>query len=99
MNKSNKANIKRYREQYQKVKSVIARHDPIGLLNQGAPEDEYELEISLILPMLCKSLSVTQLSAQLSSLFRDHYGDKTAGRKAMYEAIAADLMKLSGKDA
>src|SRR3569833_3633518 len=41
-----------YPEPFQWLADLLARHDPMGLIEMGAPEDEYEPEVGTILPRL-----------------------------------------------
>ena len=43
---------KAYGQLFSDVTAILARHDPVGLVGIGAPEDEYEPEVGTILPRL-----------------------------------------------
>ncbi len=58
-----------------KIKQIVDKYDPIGLLAGGAPEDEYTSEISDILIMLDKEVQKNQLSEKIIELFEKSFGE------------------------
>jgi hypothetical protein len=53
------------------VKSIINKNDPIGLLKQGSPPDEYDTEIKNIIIAItkCKTVQEFQQDGVLRVLF------------------------------
>ena len=43
---------KEYKELYNGVREIFIRTDPMGLIEGGSPNDEYDSEVSKILPEL-----------------------------------------------
>lgn len=46
-----------YRELYAEVSRLVREADPIHLIAIGAPDDEYDVEVSTILPRLHEAMS------------------------------------------
>ena len=70
------------------VESAINDADPIGLLELGAPSDEYAPEIGTIVPRLASVKQPDDVAAVLHSEFIRWFGDGTAGPRHAYEAPA-----------
>lgn len=56
-------------DEYIVVKSIIDEWDPIGLLNLGCPEDEYDPEIKDIVALLPNVKSVDELALRIRQVF------------------------------
>ncbi|QHJ70909.1 DUF1871 family protein [Planococcus halotolerans] len=56
-------------EEYIIVKSIIDDWDPIGLLDLGCPEDEYDPEIRDIVALLPHVKSVDELALRIRQVF------------------------------
>lgn len=75
------------------VKEIIDKNDPIGLLKQGSPPDEYDVEIKSIIDNASKCKTVKELQDKIYSIFRDSFGNETSGNKGLYLAIAKDIFE------
>lgn len=81
---------------YQALVAAVARAindaDPIGLLEGGAPADEYSPEIGTIVPRVANARSVDDVTAVLHEEFLRWFGEETAGlTQAAYEAPARHI--------
>lgn len=76
------------------VKKEINKHDPIGLLWIGAPDDEYHPEIPGIVHAVQIASSLGNLKNRIWKVFTDWFGDKTAGPEDRYRDLAKDLWKI-----
>jgi hypothetical protein len=70
------------------VERAINETDPIGLLEIGAPSDEYAPEIGTIVPRLATVERLDDVVAVLHEEFIRWFGDDTAGPQRVYEAPA-----------
>jgi len=70
------------------VEQAIDDADPIGLLDGGAPADEYSPEIGTIVPRVVQAQNVDEITATLHEEFLRWFGDGTAGPRHAYEAPA-----------
>jgi hypothetical protein len=75
------------------VERAINEADPIGLLESGAPADEYSPEIGTIVPKVVDAQSVDEITAVLHEEFVRWFGDDTAGRRQVYEAPARQIWR------
>lgn len=50
--RTNREKSDRYKAQLARVREIVNRHDPIGLMACGCPEDEYDPEVTRIVPLL-----------------------------------------------
>ncbi|WP_139058348.1 hypothetical protein [Shewanella sp. HN-41] len=92
MNKSEREQLKsRYRELWRIVDGAIRKEDPIGLLELGAPPDEYAPEVGTILPRLKSASSESELCSIIHQEFLHWFGEPTAGPETVYESIAKDI--------
>jgi hypothetical protein len=73
------------------VERAINETDPIGLLEIGAPSDEYAPEIGTIVPRLASVERLDDVVAVLHEEFIRWFGDDTAGPRHGYEESARDI--------
>lgn len=73
------------------IKEIINRLDPIGLLKQGAPDDEYDDEIKKIAIGLPICNSVTDIQELVYNIFKENFGQETAGDISLYLDIAKSI--------
>jgi hypothetical protein len=79
----------RYQRLVAAVERAINDADPIGLLELGAPSDEYAPEIRTILPRLENVRGLNEVVDVLHEEFLRWFGDDgTAGPREAYEAPA-----------
>jgi hypothetical protein len=80
------------------IRDIINRHDPIDFLDMGCPNDEYDDEVLLIIPLLEKCKTVKNLGQEILSIFVeccDAHGPNLIER---FEAIASDIFKMFNDD-
>lgn len=71
---------------------IFYRHDPVGLAEVGAPEDEYLPKAKEILPPLKEATSQEQLRSIIHSVFLRVFGaEETSGPESAYEALAQEI--------
>lgn len=78
----------RYQALVAAVERAISGADPIGLLEGGAPTDEYTPEIGTILPRIANAKQPDDVTDVLHEEFLRWFGDGTAGPRHAYEAAA-----------
>ena len=81
----------RYQDLVAAVERAINEADPIGLLEGGAPSDEYAVEIGTIIPRLAKAQRPDDVTDVLHEEFLRWFGDGTAGPRQAYEAPARQV--------
>ena len=75
------------------VERAINEADPIGLLELGAPSDEYAPEIGTIIPRLVNARDVDEVTAVLHEEFVRWFGSDTAGPRQPYEAPGRQIWR------
>lgn len=81
----------RYKSLVAAVARAIDDADPIGLLEGGAPADEYGPEIGTIVPRVVNAQSVEEVTTVLHEEFVRWFGNDTAGPRQAYEAPARQI--------
>jgi hypothetical protein len=82
----------RYLSLHRGLSELLYRHDPIGLAALGAPEDEYESEVSTIIPKLKGATGPDDVRRIVHEEFLHWFGDEqTAGPESAYNAIASEI--------
>ena len=72
--------------------ALLYRHDPLGLAAAGAPKDEYEPEVSTIIPRLKDANSAEDVRRIVHEEFLHWFdGEETAGPESAYSRIAQDI--------
>jgi hypothetical protein len=78
----------RYQALVAAVEHAINEADPVGLLEGGAPADEYCPEIDTILRRLSDAQQPGEVTGVLHEEFLRWFGEGTAGPRQAYEAPA-----------
>jgi hypothetical protein len=83
-----------YRPLTSAVARIIARADPVKLLALGAPGDEYDGEVAVIVPRLASATSEQDVQAIVRSEFVRRFGEECAGPPARYDEAAAAIWQV-----
>lgn len=71
---------------------VLYRHDPVGLVEIGAPKDEYWPEVEALLPCLREASSQEHLRRIIHSVFLQKFeAEETCGPESAYEGISKEI--------
>jgi hypothetical protein len=81
----------RYQDLVTAVERAINEADPIGLLDDGAPPDEYEPDIRRILPRLATVQRFDDVADVLYEEFVHWFDHAIAGPRETYEAPARQI--------
>jgi len=80
-----------YRPLRKAVAAIIAKVDPINLLALGAPGDEYDPEVTAILPLLASARTADEVCTIVRAEFARRFGDEVAGPHERYRDAAAAI--------
>ncbi len=83
-----------YKELYTKVREIFNKYDLIGLIDLGFPSDEYDQEISKILPMIDKSSNVEELSIAIVNIFNKNFEIDIKSSDKIVCDLSAELFEL-----
>jgi len=78
------------------LRDLFARHDPLGWIAVGAPNDEYEEQADMVLPRLLvlrgtDALAEAEVLRIVHEEFVKWFGAATAGPVERYASIAAEV--------
>jgi hypothetical protein len=76
---------------YGELVALLARHDPLHLIESGAPWNEYEPEAETILDRLHDATSAEALQRLIHEEFERWFGRTVAGSLESYNGVAAEL--------
>ena len=77
------------------VREIISKHDPIGLMAIGAPEDEYDPEVKTIVYQIKNVHTLEQIQDLLHQEFMRWLNEKSiVGERESYLEMAKDLHHL-----
>jgi hypothetical protein len=77
---------------FEELVELLCRHDPVGLAEIGAPEDEYWPEVEALLPRLREATSKDDLKRIIHSVFLQKFeAEETCGPESAYEAVADEI--------
>ena len=62
------------RQRWAELRSLVNEWDPIGLIEDGAPVDEYECVVGPLLRMLEERAPQAEIAAFLGAEFDEHFG-------------------------
>jgi hypothetical protein len=77
-----------YGSLYSDVSRLLREADPIGLIAIGAPDDEYDPEVSTILPRLRETNTVVDVQRIVHEEFVRWFGADIAGPLTDYADVA-----------
>jgi hypothetical protein len=80
-----------YGSLYAKVSCLLREADTMGLIAMGAPADEYDPEISTILPRLCEARAVDDVQRIVHEECMRWFGTDLIGPIADYAAVAEKI--------
>ena len=77
-----------YGRLYSDVSRLLREADPLGLIAMGAPDDEYDPEVSTILPRLREANAVVDVQRIVHEEFVHWFGADIAGPITAYADVA-----------
>jgi hypothetical protein len=86
--------IQSYGDLYTDVARIFRSLDPMQLIEMGAPDDEYDSEISTILPRFNEASSSSGMTRIVHEEFSHWFGRDLAGEMSEYEKLSEALWKL-----
>ncbi|MBI4488285.1 MAG: hypothetical protein HY694_04310 [Deltaproteobacteria bacterium] len=82
---------------YTEVSRLLREADPIRLIGIGAPDDEYDPEVSTILPRLREAKSPDDVQRTVHEEFIHWFGAETAGPATHYATVSHDIREVWNK--
>jgi len=77
---------------FRRARSIVHRHDPIGL--KPCPSDEYDPELASIIRRLRKCNGLKSAETMVHGEFVHWFGPRLAGSSARYQKLAQELLNL-----
>ena len=77
-----------YGSLYSDVSRLLREADPIGMITMGAPDDEYDPEVSTILPRLREADAAADVQRIVHEEFVQWFGTDIAGPLTGYADVA-----------
>jgi hypothetical protein len=75
------------------VKQAIDQADPIGLLDMGCPDDEYDPEIERVLTYVAAYADPVSLGERIHQTFIEMFDKQIAGPPEVYQRIARQILE------
>ena len=72
------------------IKNVIDKHDPMGLLAMGCPDDEYIPEVKRLAPQIKKDMTEQELSTLIYDVFVEMFSEPIA--KDLCDKMAQEIL-------
>ncbi len=82
---------------YVEVSRLVREADPIRLISRGAPDDEYDPEVSTILPRLREAKSPEDVQRIVHEEFTHWFSAEIAGAAAEYAAVSERIWEVRNK--
>ncbi len=77
-----------------KVRDIINKHDPAGVISDDDNIDEYDSEVKEVVKLLDANHTTETLSEDLRGIFKEYFTEEIAGPASKYNAMADELLKL-----
>lgn len=82
---------------FQNVQEIINKNDPVGLVDGGAPDDEYHTEIWRVVSILREQSEREMLAQEVAEIFKVSFGENTDVNNDQYLQIADKLLELKNR--
>lgn len=80
-----------------KVMKIINKYDPIHLIDDGAPLDEYKPEAEMISKSLAKMKNLGEINTLVHKTFVNLFDKSLTGKREDYHSLSKDLHNLLKK--
>jgi hypothetical protein len=81
-------------DRFKELLTIINRYDPIGLIEIGAPEDEYESEVATIIVQMDREMTEQQVHDLIYQEFLRWFSDKSSvGPKDAFKELSEETHK------
>jgi len=77
------------------LREALNRHDPIQLIDKGAPEHEYDSERSVLAARLLHSHTAEEALAVVHDVFCEWFDPQIAGPRETYRDLADELFTIA----
>jgi hypothetical protein len=84
-----------HQQLHSELLSLFARHDPVGLVKIGAPDDEYSPEVERILARMGEAHSVEDLGRIIHEVFISMFDERLARSPEHYRDIALEAWDIA----
>ena len=64
----------KYKNEYDRIQKLINDFDPCGLIQSGAPDDEYDCLTNHLISMTIKGTKIEELKTSIITEMADHFG-------------------------
>ena len=81
-----------YQSEFSRVRSIINNYDPIGLINMGAPDNEYDMEITRIM-LIKEKNDFNILAEEIKKIFIHFFGEQSIFNHSIFIDIAKEILK------
>ena len=82
---------------FEEVKKIVNMNDPVGLVEGGAPDDEYHTEIGKIVILLREDLEVETLANKIQGIFLEAFENDAELEKSTFLTISQQLLDLKNR--
>jgi hypothetical protein len=82
---------------YTEVSRLVREADPIGLISKGTPDDEYDPEVSTILPRLREAKSSDDVQRIVHEEFVHWFSAEIAGPAEEYAEVSMKIWEARNK--
>ena len=83
---------RRYGDLFQRVSSILRKHDPISLVL--SPDNEYDFEVVKILPRMKYCSSVEEVTKMVHHVFVETFDADSAGPSEKYHDLSHEIWEL-----
>ncbi|KAB2810012.1 hypothetical protein [Phaeocystidibacter luteus] len=80
-----------YCEKFDELLAILIKHDPLGLIALGAPEDEYDPEVRTIIVQLEKQMNRTEIGTLTQDEYLRWFDDAGLLSQSLLEKITNDV--------
>lgn len=77
-----------------KIRKILNKYDPIGIILEDENLDEYDPEIHEIIALMKNNTYLENFPEEIFKIFIKYFDLETAGNKEKYTPIAQEILKL-----
>ena len=95
--KQNRTMRDAYQRQLLVVREILNRHDPMGLVEIGCPDDEYDPEIAGVLRAVKEATDRNNFERRITEVFANQFDQASAHSFVGWGVLADELWTVSRK--
>lgn len=89
--------MKLFKIVFEETKRIINSNDPVGLVDEGAPDDEYDTLTGKIVALLRMNHNKNSLAKEVKKIFSEAFTTEAPDNESAYLNMAEQLLDMKNR--